>query len=213
MHYRRGRQRLTGVLGEVDDQAWRTPVPACPGWRVHDVIGHLVGIIEDVNAGVLSGPPTEEQTAVQVERHYGDRSPELLERWSELAEPFEQLITELGVWEAAFDVISHEQDIRGALSRPGARDDELIVEGARRLIERLDVEATISIELGHETVDISTKPGPAYRLRATHFEVFRFRLGRRSRDQVLALDWSPEPPEELIDQLFIFGPAEAPVVE
>lgn len=213
VHYRRGRERLTDLLSGIDDEAWRTPVAACPGWRVQDVLGHLVGIIEDVNAGVLTGPPTEAQTAVQVERHRDGRPAELLARWSDLAEPFEKLIGDIEVWPPAYDVVAHEQDIRSALSRPGARDDELILRGARQMFEGLDLGATVSIDLGDETIETVAKQGSTYRLRTTPFEVFRFRLGRRSRDQVLALDWSPVPPGEVVDQLFMFGPAEAPLIE
>jgi hypothetical protein len=49
-------------------------------------------------------------------------------------------------------------------------------------------------------------------LRASSFEVFRLRLGRRSREQVLAMDWS-EAPGDLIDRLFVFGPAVPDLVE
>jgi hypothetical protein len=52
-----------------------------------------------------------------------------------------------------------------------------------------------------------------YHLRTTPFEVFRFRLGRRTRQQVADLDWTPVPDDALLDSLFIFGPAAAPLVE
>lgn len=215
VHYRRSRQRLTDLLGEIDEDEWQVQVPACPAWRVHDVLGHLVGNIEDANSGELTKPPpTEAQTAAQVERHRSDDPVDVLELWAELAPPFEQLIGDLAIWEAAADVVSHEQDIRGALARPGARDDELIIEGARRMIEMLDLEATVEVDLGDVVAVTQAKPGSTYRLEATPFEVFRFRLGRRSREQVQALDWSPEPPpDKVVDQLFMFGPATAPVIE
>ena len=50
-------------------------------------------------------------------------------------------------------------------------------------------------------------------LRTTAFEVFRLRMGRRSRAQVAALDWAPAPSDEVLDGLFVFGPADAPVIE
>jgi uncharacterized protein (TIGR03083 family) len=211
-HYRRVRLRLTDLLRDVDEDDWSLPVPACPGWSVHDVLGHLVGIIEDANAGLITGPPTESQSADQVERHRPDRPGDLLDRWADLAEPFERLIAGLELWPPALDVLSHEHDIRGPLGRPGARDDELVLIGARGLIEILDLQGTITVDLGGETVCSARKPGPDHLLRADPFEVFRFRLGRRSRDQVAALDWSRDP-EAVLDDLFMFGPASAPLSE
>jgi uncharacterized protein (TIGR03083 family) len=211
-HYRRVRVRLTHMLRDVDEDDWSVPVPACPGWTVHDVLAHLVGIAEDANAGRITGPPTDSENAAQVERHRHDRSADMLDQWDDLAGPFEQLITALQVWPAAVDVLSHEQDIRAALGRPGARDDELVLEAARRLIEILDVEGTIVVDLGGETVCSARKPGQDYRLRASAFEVFRFRLGRRSRDQVAALDWEGDP-DAVLDDLFMFGPAAQPLSE
>jgi uncharacterized protein (TIGR03083 family) len=214
-HYRRSRERLTGLLGDVDPDGWRAPVAACPGWRVQDVIGHLVGVVEDAMAGRMTViPPPEEQTAEQVERHRDDPPDLLLATWGELSGPFEQAVTQLEAWPAAIDVHTHEHDVRAALARPGARDDELVLDAARRLIEGLAVDGTISVDLGDGTGPVTSTPapGPDYRLRATPFEVFRLRMGRRSRDQVTALDWSRDP-EPVLDALFLFGPAEAPLVE
>jgi uncharacterized protein (TIGR03083 family) len=211
-HYRRSRLRLTALLADVDDDGWQTPVPACPGWAVHDVVGHLLGVTEDALAGELTGPPGEAQTAVQVERHRRDPHDQMLARWTELAPPFEDLLTAAEVWPGAVDAHSHEHDVRGALSRPGARDDELVLHTARRLIEVLDAGATITFDLGHETVRSRPKPGQEYLVRTDAFEVFRLRMGRRSRSQVVALDWSADP-AAVVDSLFIFGPAAAPVVE
>jgi uncharacterized protein (TIGR03083 family) len=214
-HYRRSRERLTALLGDVDEAGWQAPVAACPGWRVHDVVGHLVGIVEDAMAGRMTViPPPAEQTNEQVERHRDDPPELLLATWTEAAGPFEPVITQLEAWPAAIDAHSHEHDVRAALARPGARDDELVLVAARLMIEMLEVDGTISVDLGDGTDPVSStpRPGPDYLLRATPFEVFRLRTGRRSRDQVTALDWSRDP-GPVLDALFLFGPAEAPLVE
>jgi uncharacterized protein (TIGR03083 family) len=213
-HYRRSRLRLTELLSDAGEEDWRRAVPTCPAWQVHDVVAHLVGIIEDAFAGRLdgSGPPGEDMTAEQVERHRADPGDRLLARWDELAPPFEQIVGDARIWRAAFDVVCHEHDVRTALGRPGARDDALITEAARLLVEELDVGATIVVDLGDRT--LTSRPGPAgtYRLATSAFEVFRLRLGRRTRDQVMALDWSSAPGDWL-DELFVFGPAAAPIHE
>lgn len=211
-HYRASRQRLTALLVDLDDDGWSTPAPACPGWRVHDVVAHLVGVIEDAIAGRLDGPPDESVTAEEVRRHRGDPPAELLARWGELAPTFEDVVSQSGVWPAAFDALSHEHDIRGALGRPGARDVGSVQLAASHLVERLEVPAVLHVEFEHATVSSPPADGPEVTLRTTAFEVLRFRLGRRSRDQVLALDWSADP-GELVDALFVFGPRPDPLIE
>ena len=186
-----------------------TPVPACPGWTVHDVVSHLVGIVEDAIAGRLNGPPDDALTAEQVERHLADSVDELVATWSRLAPFFEAALTERMIWSALMDVLSHEQDIRGALDRPGARDEVALLLGARRLVATDGLPVTIAITDDPEVLD---SPSDDYVLRTTAFEVLRFRLGRRTREQVLALDWSSDP-TAVVDQLFVFGPAQRPIIE
>ena len=50
---------------------------------------------------------------------------------------------------------------------------------------------------------------------ATTFELFRSRLGRRSRHQVRAYDWSgaDNDIEAVVDVWFAFGPSLVPIVE
>lgn len=211
-HYRRIRRRLAGLLEGIDDAGWDAPVAACPGWRVHDVLGHLVGICEDALAGTVTGPPSEEVTAAEVERHRDDTRADLLGRWAELAPPFEELITAVDAWSAAIDVCTHEHDVRTALDRPGARDDAIVQIAATFLVQRLDVDGTVIVDLGDRTLRSPDKPGSVYHLRTTAFEVFRFRMGRRTPEQVKALDWSLDP-SPLMDDLFFFGPATAPLAE
>jgi uncharacterized protein (TIGR03083 family) len=47
--------RLADAAREVED--WSLPVPACPGWDVHDLIGHCSGIQRFFDAGVSPSPP------------------------------------------------------------------------------------------------------------------------------------------------------------
>lgn len=190
-HYERSRLRLVPLLEEVAPAEWEIPVAACPGWRVRDVLAHVVGNVEDALAGRISGPPSEAQTAEQVERHRGDEPADLLRWWTEAAPGFEAAITELGALPAAIDLLSHEHDIRHALGRPGGRDDELVAVVAELLLSRL---------------------APPLGLRAPPFEVFRAALGRRSLDQVRAMAWTGDP-AEAIGTFFVFGPAAAPLVE
>lgn len=206
--YRSARSRLEPILGGLDEAAWDTPVAACPGWRVRDVLAHLVGIIEDAVAGRIDGPPAPELTREEVERHRGDRPQDLLRSWTEMAPFFEEALSRGERWPAFLDVLSHEHDIRGALGLGGARDHDDVLTAAALLLSGLP--SDVSVVAG----DLASPGGPASTadLETTPFEVLRLRLGRRSRAQVLALDWRGDP-EPIVDALFIFGPASADLVE
>lgn len=212
--YRETRERLSGLVLGLRDGELATPVPACPGWSVSDVVYHLFGIVEDVVAGRLTRPPTEAETADQVARHRGTPIPVVVESWKALASSFEEMVAAVEVWPAVIDVATHEQDIRGALGRAGARDSDVIRAGADWLVAVMQPAVPMRVlcegeDAAHEA---DGDPGAVLTLRTTRFETFRFRMGRRSRSQVLGLDWSGDP-SSVIDQLFVFGPSPTDIVE
>ena len=58
--YASSRQRIcTLVLNAGEETSRNTAAQACPGWSVHDIVAHLVGVVEDGLAGRLSEPPTK----------------------------------------------------------------------------------------------------------------------------------------------------------
>ncbi len=202
--YRTSRIRLTALISEAGPGVGTVPVRACPGWDVSDVLAHLVGVIEDAAAGRLSGPPSIDMTAVQVRRHQGDSVDHLLEKWESMAAPFESAISSRRVVPAFLDVLSHEHDIRLAVGRPGGRDDADVLIAAHQVKTVADV--PVRIELDDSVTIPSADPGGVVVLRAPPFEVFRFRLGHRTREEVRALEWSSDP-IAFLDRLFVFGPA------
>jgi uncharacterized protein (TIGR03083 family) len=208
--YRDTRQRLTDLVAGLDDAALRTEVPACPGWAVRDVLAHLTAIPEDAAAGRLTGIPDEEFTADQVARFVSVSVPEMLTRWSAAAPRFEETIQALGIWPAVIDVASHEQDIRSAAGRPGARRCAAIQAVAPLLASWLSLPIAVKIITEHG--EYLFGEGEPLTLSTTQFELFRWRMGRRSRAQLTAMDWSGDP-SPVLDQLTIFGPAARDVVE
>jgi uncharacterized protein (TIGR03083 family) len=214
--YRDTRERLTALVAGLDEQALATPVPACPGWQVRDVVAHLAAIVEDALAGRLTGPPSEEETAVQVARYKGRPMPQTLDGWTAGAPRFEEVISALDIPPAVIDVASHEQDIRGALGLPGARDCPAVQQMAGWLLQRLRTPVAMRVTVE----DAEFRIGPAgagtqdrvLGLRTTRFEAFRWRMGRRSRDQLAALDWSGDP-APVLDHLVVFGPARTDIIE
>ena len=211
--YRQRRGHIGELLVTAAPSAWTTPVPACPGWDVKAVVSHLVGVIEDGMAGRLTGPPDDMLSAEEVARHAGDQPGDLLAQWDRLAPPFEQAISLNQIWPALLDVLSHEHDIRGALGLPGGRDDEIVDLASRRLVEGIELSGTVAFDVGDDVLRTAPVGGPTHVVATSAFEVVRLRLGRRSRAQVVAMSWDPEPPGSLVDELFVFGPRETPLVE
>ena len=208
-HYEESRRRIDVLLRETGPEELSLPVPTCPGWAVRDVIAHLVGNTEDAVAGALNGPPDEAQTRRQVERHRLDPLGNMLDQWAASSEIIAPVISDLELWPAAIDVVSHEHDLRGALGRPGARDHESVNTLARLLADGYVGDPPISFELGDI---VAGAPQAPLKLRCTPFEVLRLRMGRRSSDQARRLDWSIDPPTDL-SALFVFGPATSDIAE
>ncbi len=130
--YREGRGRVTALVATLDDAQMQTPVPACPAWRVHDLLCHLVGLPGDVNAGRIEGAGTDPWTAAQIAAHCDNTRDELLEEWAREAQAFEEILPMIDPPRPVFDLVVHEQDLRGAIGVPGARDSA----GVRWLVFR-----------------------------------------------------------------------------
>ena len=211
--YRESRARVVAIVRDLPNAA-QINVPACPEWSVHGVVSHLVAVVEDVLAGRLTGPPTDEQTAAQVARRRDRSTAAVVDEWEALAPPFEEFLSRTPVWPAALDVLSHEQDIRGAVDQPGARDVPGIRQGAELLIGSLrpPVDLLVRTEDGEHAVGPAGEAAQRMELTTTSFEAFRFRLGRRSRAQLASLAWSGDP-GAVLNQLTIFGPSPLDVVE
>jgi uncharacterized protein (TIGR03083 family) len=217
--YRDTMARVTSLVAGLTDAELARSMPACPAWTVRDVIGHLTAIPEDAIAGRLTGIPSDEVTAGQVARLAGLPVADVLARWAAVAPEFEKVVTAHRVWPAVIDVASHEQDIRGALGRPGARDCGAVRACTRRLLEWLDLPVAVRISTedgeyltGSNAAGSDAAGLPELRLRTSRFEAFRWRMGRRSRAQIAALSWSADP-APVLDHLVVFGPAERDVIE
>jgi uncharacterized protein (TIGR03083 family) len=197
--YRDARLRITEL---VDDEVAAVPVPATPGWDVHDVVAHLAGIVEDAVTGNMEGVTTDPWTAAQVERGRTKTVRELVEQWDAGAPLVEAVLTSSEGAEhfrAVLDVHCHEADLRHALGHPPVLPDAFLDWAAAVLLDGFG-DAVAEAGLPPVTVE------------ATRFEVFRGRLGRRTPAEVAAYGWSADPGPYL-DAWFIFGSAAASIGE
>jgi uncharacterized protein (TIGR03083 family) len=210
--YRETRERLTALVSGLDDAVLATPVPACPAWSVRDVLSHVAAIPQDALAGRLTGPPDEDETAAQVARLGGLDLAGILRLWQQHAPGFEDAVAALKVWPAVIDVASHEQDIRAALRQPGARDCAAIQRCSHKLLGWLDPPVPVRVSVEDAEYRIGPPGGAELKLTTTRYEAFRWRMGRRSRGQLAALDWSGDP-APVLGHLTVFGPAQRDIVE
>ncbi|MGD0749265.1 MAG: maleylpyruvate isomerase family mycothiol-dependent enzyme [Acidimicrobiales bacterium] len=210
--YGRAQARVVALVTSLDAEQVEAPVPACPGWSVRDVVAHMTAVSEDVLDGRLSGPPTEEQTGAQVARFRGRPLPEVLARWEELGPRLGEAIDAFAVWPAVLDVATHEHDIRGAVGRPGARDNEVVWLGSDRLLTWLRPRVVLRVVVEDETYALGLEEGEPIELRTGRFEALRWRMGRRSRAQLAGLDWIGDP-SPVLDHLSVFGPSPVDITE
>ena len=207
--YERAHKR---VLTLVNEQVAGVDVPTCPGWTVKDVVAHLAGFFSAYRLGdpkEAFGPEWGDREV----RARQDRSlDECLTEWQEsLADPGDLFESRFGPVAVA-DVLAHEQDIRTALDKPGARGDENIVSAIEMGLSFLDkkVESEGLEAFRVVTPDVAHTVGqgePAATLQTSTFELFRALHGRRTVDQVRAMNWDSDP-DRWMSVFFLFPPAE-----
>jgi hypothetical protein len=181
------------------------------------VLSHVSGIPDDALAGRMEGAPADEWTAAQVERNRHARVDELLDRWAQQASGFADVIESMGETRPPFDLHSHEHDLRQALGRPGGRSNAIVETAGYGLASIGGVGVRVVIELDDGRMVVSDTDGTSeVTLRdVSVFELFRSRLGRRSREQVLDYDWtgSEADIDAVLARWFNFGPSPLPIVE
>ena len=217
--YRATRDRITALLRGVDPAVADRRVPACPRWTVREVAAHLAGVCDDMLEGRLDGVATDGWTAAQVEARADRSLDEILDEWAEVGPRVEERFGEGGVHpQMLFDEVTHEHDVRGALDQPGARDDAVVTialsfvgrafpgalrgAGAPPLAFRFG---------GEELVLAGDELGPSAQatLTATAFDLVRSCSGRRTLDQIAALDWGGADPAPWLPA-FTWGPFTVP---
>lgn len=185
------------------------PVPTCPGWSVRDVVAHLTGVVSDVLGGRIEGLATEPWTAAQIEARRDASIDELVAEWESGSPRFEELIDSIGDrgCQAVADAVTHEHDIRTALGRPGARDSDAVVMGfefvGRGLVASAGTHG-LNVRLDGAGATAQGPPDAELVVRGTAFELLRVSTGRRSLEQIRALDWNGDC--EPVLGAFSFGP-------
>ncbi|WP_299050543.1 maleylpyruvate isomerase family mycothiol-dependent enzyme [uncultured Nocardioides sp.] len=195
--WREAHSRVVGLLTGLDPRRAGTVVPACPDWTVRDLLSHMVGLAADVLDGDEPDDHNEQWTKAQVEARRDRSVAELLAEWGELVEDLVAWMGENGS-RPLNDVVIHEQDLRGALDQPGARDSDGLRVVRDRLAGRLadaaaDLPPLLLVEArgaGGDPWTFVTRGSAddaACVVSADGFELFRALTSRRTEDQLRAM--------------------------
>ena len=214
--YRSLRERFSDLVTTASEEEQLRLVPACPQWRTKDVFAHVIGIAVDTMAGRIAGAGTEEWTQRQVDERYDSTPAELAAEWAEAGESLE---VALDTFHPAIaggligDAVTHEQDARGGLRKPGGRDDaafdialDSYVRFFGRRIKESDLPGLVVRAAGKEwTLGKNEVVGD---LEDEPFELLRSLTGRRTLDQVRKLGWNTDP-EPFVPVFSMYGVPEA----
>ncbi|GLY39741.1 hypothetical protein Amsp01_057640 [Amycolatopsis sp. NBRC 101858] len=200
---RRGVRALLGSRAGVH----RRPVPACPEWTVADLLGHLTAIAERVLERHGGTPPDSTASTI----------PELLDRWDDIGEDLDRRLAEAGGRTGeimVMDAYTHELDLRAALGMPPpvehaawAPSFEVLVRGFSGSVAGRGLPALRLRTTGGSEWQVGAGR-PAATLTAPAHELYRALAGRRSPEQLVALEWSAAPGPWL--PAFSWGPFTPP---
>ncbi|MFJ6805557.1 maleylpyruvate isomerase family mycothiol-dependent enzyme [Streptomyces anulatus] len=207
--YRACRESITRLVTSGPSVA-ELPVPACPGWSVRDLVGHLVVVCRmavDEEPGEISEPPPPPP---------GIPVSELVLTWTELERDLVRVLPRADWLRRRIlplDALSHELDLRSALGVPPPRRPPALADA----LDLAVMGFTLSLDgqglpaLRVRTPDRVWTAGagePAATLRGGSMEVFRALTGRRTVQQIGELSWSA--PSDRWLPAFTWGPFTPP---
>lgn len=225
------RKELGDFLSSLPEEDLARPVPATPGWSIHDVVAHMAGAVASTAAGDF---PREFFVAIGSEpgiafindwtdRQVSDRRNrplrEILDEWAAASEAIAPMMSGQEPWPEEVmpfaahvlitDLAVHQQDIYGALGVVRDREATPIGIGfatyAGGADLRLQASGRPALRFVTERKERVVGSGdPVATVRATRFELFRALSGRRSPDQVRAYEWEGEP-EPFLELFYPYG--------
>ena len=134
--WREAHERVCALVLDVPAGALEARVPACPDWTGRELLSHVVGL----GADVLDGDEPDDHhagwTQAQVDARRDRSVEELVGEWRALADDLAAWMRQHGS-RPLNDVVIHEQDLRGALHRPGGAHSSGVAIVRDRMAARL----------------------------------------------------------------------------
>ncbi|MDH4168528.1 MAG: hypothetical protein OEW42_02970 [Acidimicrobiia bacterium] len=195
------RDRVVGAAVMMTDQQLAKRVPACPGWTVHGLVTHLASMPMTIVAGdipdeVMAGEDPNPWLARLVEEHADRSICDLARWWASEDEALAEVLRGAGLLLA--DLITHEGDLHGAIgsrAHRNAPEYDAQIDAALAGVQK-DISAAglppICVCTG--TVRRCSADGePGWTLRTSFWEAHRALNGRRTREELLAIDHDGDP--------------------
>lgn len=181
-------QRVIALTDGLRAEQAEASVPACPDWTVRDLLSHMIGLDADVLRGDEPDDHNSVWTQAQVDARAGRDVPTLLAEWRSLTEPMREWMSRNGTRPMA-DVVIHEQDLRGALGVPGAKDTAALAALRDRFVGRFAARLgdlpPIAIVGSHWAwVSAGDPSDAAVVVDADDFDIARALMARRSANQL-----------------------------
>jgi uncharacterized protein (TIGR03083 family) len=206
--YRTVRENFAALLTDAGDVA-DVRVPACPEWTVRDLVAHLLGNTASALGQASDSPPEVPPADAPLARQF--------EAWQRLGEGVDAFLLardgERGPTLLVMDAFTHEVDLRYAIGAPVPAEHVayrrafgLLTTGFGESVRQRGLPAVRIVCDGAEWV---CGPGePAVTLAGSRHDVHRALAGRRSAEQLAAMDWSDDPTRWL--PAFTWGPFAPP---
>jgi uncharacterized protein (TIGR03083 family) len=204
------RARILDIARGMSKDDLAVTVPGTPKWTLHNLLSHLAGVTADFAAGRLEGAGSDAWTQRQVDARTDHTLDQLLEEWDNCVGGVESA-TRAGQVPSpiAFDILTHESDIRGALGIEVTADPlarHFIADGfGARAIGVAAGAGLPPLQMTATDSDWSIGEPGGVTAAAPEAEWTRALTGRRSNAQVARFDWSDDPAPYL-DLLSPFGP-------
>lgn len=226
MSYKRGQERVVALMEGNDPE---TMVPACPEWSATDVVRHLAGLSADISHDVFDGFASEEWTDRQIADRADMTIDQVITEWNASIDGAGSILDEvassdhprvvpsalgmipttvLGAMTIS-DILHHEFDLRNAYGDSSGRDlPEIHIAAAGHVRSLRGLFAAHGLPtLRVESTDSGQgwnvgRDEPVATVRASSFELMRSIGGRRTRDEMLALDWDGDA-EVFVDALVL----------
>ena len=181
-------ERVIELAESLSDEEGRRSVPATPAWTVTELLAHMVGLTADVVAGDEPDDHNSTWTQRQVDRRAGRVPAELVAEWRTLTQPMQDFLRGREP-RPLNDIVIHEQDLRGAVGRPGGRDSSALATVrdvmAERFATRVRQAHLPPVQLRSPAWIFSTGDGdPGLELFAPDFDLIRALMTRRTADQL-----------------------------
>lgn len=188
------RGRIIELLGSVSEVVADAPVRTAPGATVRDVVAHLVrtATAPPYDAALTPTAPGEADRAQTLA--------ELLDKWKSASGEIDEVSylnpTVAGLY--ITDAAMCEHDLRTAVDRPAARDDESVKvsldELSGRFSDRVQAAGLPPLRVTVEQWGTIVGEGHAMRcVVADRFEFVRAMSGRRSAAEIRRWNWGTDP--------------------